>query len=174
MAADLNYEHGLVGLMSDNMDYIIDAICVRLPLLHEFPATPGVVRSILRYGVSDETTMDALLGDVTSAICKGIDSMHIMGNSESIVSALLKVGLELLSSLRSIHQPDLDWKTGAVKKATRDEERQRVTPMDNLLAEIMEWDSVLNTSSAAESSESSEIQSQEICRVREFGEQQNK
>eukprot|EP00949_MAST-11_sp_MAST-11-sp1_P000030 g30.t1 len=157
VAADLNYEHGLVGLMSDNMDYIIDAICVRLPLLHEFPATPGVVRSILRYGVSDETTMDALLGDVTSAICKGIDSMHIMGNSESIVSALLKVGLELLSSLRSIHQPDLDWKTGAVKKAARDEERQRVTPMDTLLAEIMEWDSVLNTSSsAAESLQSSE------------------
>ena len=62
VAADLNYEHGLVGLMSDNMDYIIDAICARLPLLHEFPATPGVVRSILRYGVSDETTMDALLG----------------------------------------------------------------------------------------------------------------
>ena len=52
------------ALLRDNMDYLVDSVCQRLPLLDVYPGTVGVVDCIARCSEVQSVTLMRVRGDV--------------------------------------------------------------------------------------------------------------
>ena len=135
---------GIDALIEDNVDYLIDNICLRLTFLEDYPFTPRVIRGIVVHAANYDTT-GALLHEVVNTLLRSIDSEisntngGFYASSKHLVTLMMAVH-DLMAALEE-HVQKVLVAEGVPLRGKRTFARKRPrSSMEVLIDEIVEWD----------------------------------